>query len=328
MLISIKCTLYGADIGGGIPAHTSDVLEFAAIHLSSFERYNLHIPMKGKRSLLIREVHDLLHPSVEKLAHLNSQGIENSDFKQKIGSETLVMIPYFAQVQWRTAESTLQNRPLYLNATYYSLKSHFDRFLVGVQNDLDYKFIANSGLSIESILRLEISVKGHTKLPVAMLQEVLRRIKTDDASVRGINYFLYVEADMMFTMRSMEQLMDKFQYENNLVLFPHRLMPYLPGYLRAIKKQPIGFELDPYFTVSGDVRKRSFRSLSSYSCCSDLLNCTTRDHWQLAKSEMVKVHRLYNLPVVVATSHDPFEGGKFRLCNVSALQRCPGVSYA
>lgn len=106
------------------------------------------------------------------------------------------MIPYFAQVQWRNAESTLANRPLYLNATYFSLLTHYpsDNIMVAVQNDADHEFILNSGLKLRAVIKVVITATGFTKLPVAMLKEVIRRIETDDPLVAGIKYVFYCEA--------------------------------------------------------------------------------------------------------------------------------------
>jgi hypothetical protein len=322
-------------LGGGIPVHTSDVMDFAAMHLSSFERYSSHIKGSNKDDQLVQQVLSLLSPAINKLKETLIFGVDRSDFKRRIGAQTLVLIPYFAQVQWRTAESKLSNRPLYLNATYYSLKSHFSRFIIAVQNDKDYNFVANSGLQVDNILRVEVGDGGHTKLPVAMLQHVIRGLRQGDEAYSNVKYVFYVEADMMFTLRFMSKVFNVFQYEKDLVVFPHRLMPYLPGYLESVKKQPIGLELDPYFsgsTVERDkiIKKSPTKRIpSSYSCCSDLLNCTTRSHWVSLKNPSSKINRLYGIPVVISTSHDPFEGGKFRPCNVTIGQRrCPGLYFS
>lgn len=324
-------------LGGGIPVHSSDVMDFAAMHLSSFERYNDHIKQKEKNFYLIKEIGSLLNPAIGKLMELALLQVARNDFKKRIGSQTIVMIPYFAQIQWRNAESKLLNRPLYLNATYYSLKSHFDRFVIGVQNQIDYDFVKkSSGLNIESILHLDSQKLGYTKLPVAMLQEVGRRILSgNDENFKHVKYVFYVEADMMFTMRSMSRLFSIFQNEKDLVIFPHRLMTYLPAYVELIMKKNIGSELDPYFQApietTDKLKQNSLmkRIPSSFSCCSDLLNCTTRVHWQNANSPNIKIQRLYGLPVVIATSHDPFEGGKFRSCNITnSPQQCPGIYHS
>ena len=59
--------------GGGVPVHTSDVLDFAGIHLSSFERYYHHLMKdKDKRSRKIEQIQALLKPSVERLQLLHA----------------------------------------------------------------------------------------------------------------------------------------------------------------------------------------------------------------------------------------------------------------
>ena len=327
--------------GVGVPVHTSDVLDFAGIHLSSFERYYHHLMKdKDKRSRKIEQIQALLKPSVERLQLLHASGMADMPFKNTYGEETLVVIPYFAQKQWRTAESILQNRPLYLNATYYSLISHFSKFVVAVQNREDKNFIEKeSGLLLHAILQLKINAKGFTKLPVAALHEVTKLTMTGSKIMRNIKYVFYCEADMMYTMRRMSTLMRSMQ-NNEFVLFPHRLMTYLPGHLDYMKKgietnviETNDSDLDPYFlmengtfiSIDDKIQKMRSRKGSKYSCCSDLLNCTTRSHWQELNSDVVSVHRLFGLPVVVATSHDPFEGGKFRVCNITESKQCQGV---
>lgn len=172
------------------------VLDFSAIHLSSFERYTDHLPRENKRQHKIDSVQKLLEPSVAKLIELSKKGLENRKFKQSFGEETLVMIPYFAQVQWRQAESILQNRPLYLNATYYSLITHFPgkSIMVAVQNDIDYDFIMTCGLLLKAVVKVTVGTSGHTKLPVAMLQEVISRIEKKDVLMKDVKYVFYCEA--------------------------------------------------------------------------------------------------------------------------------------
>ena len=333
--------------GGGIPVHTSDVLDFAGIHLSSFERYYHHLMKeRDKRSKKIEEIQKLLAPSVEKLRIMHEYGVEDEGFKSSYGKETLVVIPYFAQKQWRTAESILQNRPLYLNATYFSLISHFSKIAIAVQNEEDKRFAEKEcGLSLHAILHLKINARGFTKLPVAALQEVARLAVAGDKLMEDINYVFYCEADMMYTMRKMSTLMRSLNYED-FVLFPHRLMTYLPGHLKHINKnfkassvEENDDDLDPYFSMDistftssvkqsrdeANPQRQSVIRENKYSCCSDLLNCTTRSHWHDLNSAGVSVSRLFGLPVVIATSHDPFEGGKFRVCNVTESKQCRGV---
>ena len=342
--------------GGGVPVHTSDVLDFAGIHLSSFERYYNHLNKKSinKRERKIQEIQVLLSPSIRKLQDMHVHGIEDKAFKNSYGQDTLVVIPYFAQKQWRTAESILQNRPLYLNATYFSLVSHFSKFAIAVQNEEDKKFAEEeSGLLLHAVLHLKINARGYTKLPVAALQEVTRLALTGNKIMQNIKYIFYCEADMMYTMRSMNTLMHSLNHES-FVLFPHRLMTYLPGHLNHIDKKielsnikgGNESDLDPYFSLEtsafmsfinksqqgeeatekeGGMQGQK-REGSKYSCCSDLLNCTTRSHWHGLSSEGVRVNRLFGLPVVIATSHDPFEGGKFRVCNITEGHQCQGVS--
>ena len=323
--------------GGGIPFHSADVLDFAGVHLSSFERYYSHLRMPDKRRYKVEQIQNLLRPAVEKLMKLSMYSPESTDFKRSFGERTLVVIPYFAQKQWRTAESILQNRPLYLNATYYSLLRYFPHFVVAVQNDKDRDFVENSGLKFRGIRQLTINTKGFTKLPVAALQDVTNLIRINHEIIRGIRYIFYCEADMMYTIKehAMIKMMQSFSVNKNVVLFPHRLMTYLPGHLNEIRKSYSYIEdINHHFNVAGSKRaneskigNKNIREEVSQSCCSDLLNCSTRSHWRDIYDQKVVVSGLYGLPTVIASSHDPFEGGKFRVCNLTDTKACPGILF-
>lgn len=84
---------------------------------------------------------------------------------------------------------------------------------------------------------------------------------------------------MMFIIRHLEEFYHSFTHEKGLVLFPHRLITYLPGYLTYRHKAFDTVDMDPYFAAdSSSLVQSKGKELESahLSCCSDTLNCTTR----------------------------------------------------
>ena len=82
----------------------------------------------------------------------------------------------------------------------------------------------------------------------------------------------------MFTIRNLDKLFDSFRYEKSFVFFPHRLITYHPDYLKDYQKKSYsGIELDPYYSGTSEIVSTvGYKKDVHHSCCSDLLNCTTR----------------------------------------------------
>ena len=109
---------------GGIPVHSRFFLDFAAIHLSSLEKYASHIPFTAQRkSTRISEIQSLVSPVLKNL----EIEAKEKNFISSDSLDTLIMIPFFNQVKWRTGESFLENRPLYLKATIKMRMSLMER---------------------------------------------------------------------------------------------------------------------------------------------------------------------------------------------------------
>lgn len=276
---------------------SADLFDFAAVHLSSLEKYASHVPNNNNRKLRrIQEILTLVGPVQ------NHFTLRNISRELSLSKKTLVVIPYFAQVKWRTGESFLESRPLYLNSTYWSLRAQFENIVVGVQNQKDYDFITrDSGLRFYDVILMTINASGYTRLPVALIQHVQKcLLRKSHCPYSSFTYFFYSEADMVYNFRSFEKLVNyTFQAVSKkqhsiktgkykklrsrelppLILVPHRVMTYLPGHLNIVKKKQSYGKMDMLHSqspIESYTEVSPQLSNQPYSCCMDLFNCTTR----------------------------------------------------
>jgi hypothetical protein len=330
-----------ASQAGGLAVQSADVLDFCAIHLSSVEQSGTHhgpagASMDDRKAKRTNELHALLKPAIKSLRDETTTSSSTKDATHQVRSDTLVVIPYFAQKKWRMGESQLEHRPVYLQATYQSLVHHFgsSNIVVGVQNRADFEFVRSLGLSgtmpLKDVLKLHQTSahmknhqRSHTRLPVALIAEVVGLIKNKSDHYKAYKYVFYSEADMVFNIQpGLSKLMALVDTAPSMVLFPHRLMSYLPSYLAHHNKAAPAPE-DELAGARG--------ASSRHRCCSDLLNCTTKSHW-VKFSAVPQIHSLYGIPVVLAASHESYRGGSFRLCSLfsrdgdsSSSTSCPGL---
>ena len=180
---------------------TVDALDFFVEHLSAYERrLNIGKFKAGKfQESLRRGVTDVLGHLLRRytLSHFHSSALE----MRLSGDENRILgiIPYYGEGLGKgQAQSSLETRKVYLEATYWSIRALTPRVVIAVGTDEDAIFVedlVNERLAprmrttseynpVPVLTLLKLKLPGPQSLPVAAVSFLIRTFSKDSAPVQ------------------------------------------------------------------------------------------------------------------------------------------------
>lgn len=314
----------------GTMMQSMDVLDFAVLHLSPYERlldrYNGIIDIQ-KENITQKMIEVALHMK-QKTIHLLKNA--RSQYRNNIAyDQTLVIIPYLG-THIGDGHSSLAYRKLYLQACVWSFALYYDHIVIGVANKEDEAYIRyckpllyllyplytyspthyniyrkESGLPIFDIIVFP-DLQKLGSLPIVLIQAIKQRLFHHYYTPSSFQYIFFTEADHILLMRIGYDL---YSYLNSSissrrVLTPHRLHVYPDTVLTKVhhRTDTTNKEMTDY-------------EQSEYQCCQARQYCAHRRYWLPVSHQQIPIVQLFGL-LSVPLGNSNFMKEYYRKCTL------------
>lgn len=293
----------------GMMHQTLDILDFAAIHLSTYERCSKKYKDvlwkdKADRHKKWREI-----PVVRSLSAILETLINPNISKKSIvwssqANRTVAIMPFLGGAMG-AGHSELANRYIYLRACFWSLYQFMPHIVAGVTRQSDVDWIRNqSGLPFYDVFLLDALPKS-ASLPVSTVKEARRRLLSGEWD---FDYVFYTESDQVLIWRTQNLSYHYLDRHPGIMLIPHRLMAYPDSVIHSVHKRE-----EKGVLVNGWMNQ---------SCCLPRQNCVERASWVSLKQSTVPVINYYGLKVPLGNSN--FLDEVYRACTLGPFRNwCP-----
>jgi hypothetical protein len=281
----------------GLAIQSLDVLDYAVLHLSAYERSQIRYASRVGIETNIDAV-EVATSFLESKAVAAGRdrgegkfctGEKNSSKLQDLIYNTVVVMPFLG-VRMGAGHSKLANRYVYLKACFWSLYATFPFITVGVSNKDDKEWLLQSGLPFYDILLLS-DIPKPAALPLSTLNAAKEKMEKGAkictpltgrccrdfqstsnhvgvAKIWDFDYIFYTESDQIVLSRIWPDLYHHLRLYPRRMLLPHRLMPYRDSVLRHQSR----FARSWYSYDDVSVWRR-------FSCCLPRQNCIERKSW-------------------------------------------------
>jgi hypothetical protein len=293
----------------GLIIQSLDVLNYAVIHLSAYERLQRRHEDELERMLMRNVTWNI--DAIVNVSRLMKQRyydypLQHMKHQYAQFNRTIVIMPFLGS-EVGAGHSKTANRYLYLEACFWNFYTFSSNIVVFVMSLKDYDYIKNvSKLPFSEIILLR-NLPTLSSLPVASVQYTKERL----ADGRwNFDYIFFTESDQLLLMRIPDILFQHLDAYPNRVLTPHRLWPY-PKIVLDIRWKRSGiteleFQEDRWMNIS---------------CCMPRQNCNERKSWISIKNHSVPVLNIYGLDVALGNAN--FHRELYRSCKLYTNQRLP-----
>jgi hypothetical protein len=199
----------------GIIIQTLDVFDFSVIHLSAFERslrkYQSQRKKVGKTAIeevvtvanILKDLNDVEHGNRKRNIQYSSSA-----------KETIVVMPFLGN-QMGSGHSNLENRFVYLYATFWSLKEFFPYIAIMVANIADYNWLKTESKLPFYHIELITGLPRVNALPFATISVTREMILSQQWSHFRFVYF--TDSDQIIISRELELLYAHLEQYSGLV---------------------------------------------------------------------------------------------------------------
>jgi len=283
-----------------------DVLDFAAIHLSAYERVLRRYGRLVKKQTFPGTV-EVVRTVTQTMINRRDSGVYVDRSIPEL-NRTLVVMPFLG-TGMGSGHSVLANRYEYLKACFWSIYPEMPHIVVGVTSQADYDYCRHeSGLPFYDVIYNRNLPKGASN-PVSTVQQVKARFLN---GTYDFDYMFFTESDQVLVMREARQLYDILQNNPRYIIIPHRLMPYPHVVVKMRLKRGL------VRTVDHD---HGWRNMS---CCMQRQNCRHRKDWIPLLNPAVPLLSIYGLITPLGNSN--FLDEVYHSCSMTLSERlefCP-----
>lgn len=276
---------------------SSDVLDFAVVHLSTVEALQMRHSktLFGAVSNKWRNVH--FNDMAERLHNttVRDKTIEGS--YSNWTRRTVALLPLLGGDEAGPGHLERGNDLTYFKACFWSVRRYFPHVVAGVASHKDAQRLRSAGLPLMDVIVLD-ALPSPAALSVALLQTAAVKLDRGDWK-KELDFVYFTEGDQVLMWRMQKLAFDYLRRHPLHILVPHRLSAYPKALTRLYGRTSLASTYD-------------LNTWATYSCCIPRQNCENRVGWTSVRSDNVHALDLLGLDVPLGNSN--FKDEMYRPC--------------